>query len=225
MEKYFLTLDTETLGTPDDCGTTHIVMPSAAFVVWRGLTELPYILYACFNTAEQMFQGAKVSAGTIAFWMKEAEKNPAAKEIIRILDSNTSTLQMWGWLSEGKVEYHNNNGDLFGAISGAITANNFDELHAYGNGPDFDMTIYSANAFHSNDGKAQVPWEFWNVRSARNAKEQTEDFKSLMKSGNAWAVKVMEDYNMYRHSHTPSKHNPIYDALVESYIIAHTLEK
>lgn len=222
----FVTLDIETLGTPGDCGTTHVVMPSAAFVVWKGVQELPTIIYCGFDVREQLFQGAKVSAGTIAFWMKEAMSgNQAATTLISELnDKPMSAYRIWNPSNDGE-SIPATNEDIFKAIVAHMVFNNYDSLRYYGNGPDFDMTIYEANSYHANKGMPSVPWAFWNIRSARNAKENPT-FKELAKEAEVWAHRVFKEYNIISSTnHTPSKHNPIFDALVESYIIAHTEEK
>ncbi len=221
----FVTLDIETLGTPGDCGTTHVVMPSAAFVVWKGVQELPTIIYCGFDVREQLFQGAKVSAGTVAFWMKEAMSgNQAATTLISELnDKPLSGYQIWNSLSTLE-RISTTNEDIFKAIVAHMVFNKYDMLRYYGNGPDFDMTIYEANSYHANKGMPSVPWAFWNIRSARNAKEDPA-FKEISKEAEVWAHRVFKEYNIISDTnHTPSKHNPIYDALVESFIIFHTLE-
>ena len=106
-----------------------------------------------------------------------------------------------------------------------MAANNYNSLRFYGNGPDFDMTIFEANGYHSNAGTAVVPWKFWAVRSARNANEHDVVMADIKKDAEVWAHRVFKEYNMMgRTNHTPSKHNAIYDALVEAYIIAQTCE-
>lgn len=227
----FVTLDIETLGTPSDCGTTHIVMPSAAFVVWKGIQELPTIIYCGFDVREQLFQGAKVSAGTISFWMKEAMSgNQAATTLISELnDKPMSAYRIWNPSNDGNLIPATNE-RIFKDIVAHMVFNNYDSLRYYGNGPDFDMTIYDTNSYHANKGMPLVPWSFWNIRSARNAKEYAfppdQDYGSTLRNAEVWAHRVFKEYNIISSTkHTPSKHNPIYDALVESFIIGHTEEK
>lgn len=225
MTTKFCVLDIETLGTPGECGTTHIAMPCAAFVIWKGKDVLPTIYYGAYNVSEQLYKGAKVSAGTIAFWMNEAKSNSAAQGIINILKANKAGVQIWDHVRDGKFFPANSNADVNSHINALIEVNKFNELRFYGNGPDFDMTIFEANSFHSNNGKAIVPWEFWAVRSARNSNEHDVALADIKKDAEVWAHKVFKEYNMISGTtHTPSKHNAIYDALVEAYIIAHTCE-
>lgn len=225
MTNKFGVLDIETLGTPGDCGTTHVAMPSAAFVIWKGKDVLPSIYYGIYNVSEQLYMGAKVSAGTIAFWMNEAKHNSAAQEIIDILVSNKAGVQIWNHVHNGKFIPVDSNADVNRHISSLMAANNYNSLRFYGNGPDFDMTIFEANGYHSNAGTAVVPWKFWAVRSARNANEYDVVMADIKKDAEVWAHRVFKEYNMMgRTNHTPSKHNAIYDALVEAYIIAQTCE-
>lgn len=217
----FVTVDIETLGTPEDCGTTHIAMPSAAFVVWKGKDVLPSILYMTCNVAEQLFKGAKVSASTIGFWMQEAKTNSAAQEIIGILKGETPGYQIWDNYNDGSWKQCFEASTLYSEVFNYLDSRGYTAYKFYGNGPEFDMTIYSANAHHANGGKPELPWKFWNVESARNI------YSSLAtkKEAEVWAHNVFKQYNMIATTnHTPSKHNPIFDALVEAYCIANSKE-
>lgn len=221
----FGTLDIETLGTPEACGTTNIVMPNFALVVHRG-EELPYIIYGQLNVSEQLFHNAKVSAGTLVFWLKEAVKgNKAAKEITSILDSNQSGFRVFSSLEKGLWVPCDNNADVFKCVLSRLEFRSYTTLRWYGNGPEFDMNIYSANSFHANQGKAILPWQFWDLKSARNVKHKTSNFKELIEAGEIWAKTIFEVYDIEKHGLSAVKHNPIFDALVESYCIANTEEK
>lgn len=231
MKKRFAVLDIETLGTPEDCGTTHIAMPNAALVIWNGIEELPYIIYMSFDVQEQLFKGAKVTSGTIAFWLQEAlNGNEAAKKIISSLNSPSPIATVWGRISEGKTYSFKNNKELFNFVTGYAASNGLTDIRMYGNGPEFDMTIYSSNSYHAHEGKkSDLPWKFWKVRSARNVGEYNfstvQDLGSTKKDAEVWAHRIFKEQGiMLVSDHTPSKHNPIYDALVEAYIIGTTLE-
>ncbi|QTJ63324.1 metallopeptidase [Salmonella phage STWB21] len=227
--KPFGMLDIESLGTPDNCGTTHIAMPSFAFVAMHGIDKDPDLIFVTLDVQDQLNSGAKVTASTFAFWMDQAKNSPSAIHIMEALQSKGSKLIAF---REGKHHCTNELGSNYGAY---FMAKNMMELFLdesalyYGNGPEFDMTIYSANTFHAGTNEAVVPWKFWNlgnVRSFRNLWMQAGyNYKELEAEGASWAKAKMEKMDTIRYGIYPVKHDPAFDALVESYCVARMIEK
>ena len=227
--KPFGMLDIESLGTPDNCGTTHIAMPSFAFVAMHGIEKDPDLIFVTLDVQDQLNSGAKVTASTFAFWMDQAKNNPSAIHIMESLQSKGAKLIAF---REGKHHCTNELGSNYGAY---FMAKNMMELFLdesalyYGNGPEFDMTIYSANTFHAGTNEAVVPWKFWNlgnVRSFRNLWMQAGyNYKELEAEGASWAKAKMEKMDTNRYGIYPVKHDPAFDALVESYCVARMIEK
>ena len=227
--KPFGMLDIESLGTPDNCGTTHIAMPSFAFVAMHGIDKDPDLIFVTLDVQDQLNSGAKVTASTFAFWMDQAKNNPSAIHIMEALQSKGAKLIAF---REGKHHCTNELGSNYGAY---FMAKNMMELFLdesalyYGNGPEFDMTIYSANTFHAGTNEAVVPWKFWNlgnVRSFRNLWMQAGyNYKELEAEGASWAKAKMEKMDTIRYGIYPVKHDPAFDALVESYCVARMIEK
>lgn len=230
-------LDIESLGTPGDCKGTNIVMPNFGFVFLDTLENDPFIIYGKLNAQEQINKGATVSARTIAFWMSEAlHQSSPAYEMQRILNGmeDAKILVANPRLEEGKeVTTHAfmSNADAFNEVN-QITEGikeifeNPRNLRFYGNGPQFDMSIYETVSCHANEydlNKAIVPWQFWDVVSARNPRDYFEalggNWKELEAQGSVWAEKVIERYNLISKGIYPVKHDPVYDALVEAFCI------
>ncbi len=69
--------------------------------------------------------------------------------------------------------------------------------------------------------------ETWvNVRSLRNLWMQTGySYKALETEGISWAIAKMEKMDTIRYGIYPVKHDPAFDALVESYCVAAMIEK
>lgn len=227
--KPFGMLDIESLGTPNDCGTTHIAMPSFAFVAMHGIDKDPDLIFVTLDVQDQLNSGAKVTASTFAFWMDQAKNSPSAIHIMEALQSKGSKLIAF---RDGKHHCTNELGSNYNAY---FMAKNMMELFLdenalyYGNGPEFDMTIYSANTFHAGTNEAVVPWKFWNlgnVRSFRNLWMQAgHNYKELEAEGASWAKAKMEKMDTIRYGIYPVKHDPAFDALVESYCVARMIEK
>ncbi|QXV85143.1 putative metallopeptidase [Escherichia phage TrudiGerster] len=227
--KPFGMLDIESLGTPDNCGTTHIAMPSFAFVAMHGIDTDPDLIFVTLDVQDQLNAGAKVTASTFAFWMDQAKNSPSALHIMEALQSKGAKLIAF---RDGKHQCTNELGSNYGAY---LMAKNMMEIFLdenalyYGNGPEFDMTIYSANTFHAGTNEAVVPWKFWNlgnVRSFRNLWMQAGyNYKELEAEGASWAKAKMEKMDTIRYGIYPVKHDPAFDALVESYCVARMIEK
>ncbi|WLI71379.1 metallopeptidase [Salmonella phage vB_SenS-AKM_ECS] len=227
--KPFGMLDIESLGTPDNCGTTHIAMPSFAFVAMHGIDKDPDLIFVTLDVQDQLNSGAKVTASTFAFWMEQARLSTSACHIVEALTNRKSKLIAF---RDGKHHCTNELGSNYGAY---FMAKNMMELFLdenalyYGNGPEFDMTIYSANTFHAGTNEAVVPWKFWNlgnVRSFRNLWMQAGyNYKELEAEGASWAKAKMEKMDTIRYGIYPVKHDPAFDALVESYCVARMIEK
>lgn len=227
--KPFGMLDIESLGTPGDCGTTHIAMPSFAFVAMHGIDKDPDLVFVTLDVQDQLNSGAKVTASTLAFWMDQAKNSPSAIHIMEAMKERNPKLIAF---QNGKHHCTNKLGSNHAAFS---MAQNIMELALgenalyYGNGPEFDMTIYSANTFHAGTNEEIVPWKFWNlgnVRSLRNLWMQTGySYKALETEGISWAIAKMEKMDTIRYGIYPVKHDPAFDALVESYCVAAMIEK
>lgn len=232
------TLDVETGGTPGDCGSTNILMPTFSFVLQDELLSEPLIIAGRLSCREQLFLGAKVSAGTLAFWMSEALNGTSAAGTFQKAlndDSGKATILVVNPLKrDNQVTTHNflYNSDAFRevkqVIEGFLEETRVDpkEVRFYGNGPQFDMSIYetiSAKANSYNLGRAIVPWKFWDVGSARNPKDYFNSLggnhKDVEAEAGIWASNVIERFNLINHGITPAKHDPTFDALVETYCI------
>ncbi|CCI88504.1 putative metallopeptidase [Yersinia phage phiR2-01] len=222
-------LDIESLGTPKDCGTTHIAMPSFAFVAMRGIDKDPDLVFVTLDVQDQLNQGAKVTASTLAFWMDQAKTSASAIHIMEALAGCKAKLITF---KEGKLHSTNELGTNYDAF---FMAKNIMELAVgesalyYGNGPEFDMTIYSAASFHSGTKEEVVPWKFWNLGNVRSFRNQWMkagyNYKDLEAEGASWAKAKMEKMHTIRYGIYPVKHDPAFDALVESYCVARMIEK
>lgn len=233
------TLDIETGGTPGDCASTNILMPTFAFVFQKELLDDPFIIFGRMNTQEQLVHGANVSAGTIKFWLEEALRGTSAAKAFKDafeIDSYATILVADPSKDRGtaSVNSHNflGNADAFqevvNVIDGMLESEGVDEKHLrfYGNGPQFDMSIYESVSANSNvfdNRKPIVPWAFWNVASARNPRDYFEElggnWKGVVANAEVWASGVIERYNLIDKGIYPVKHDPTFDALVESYSI------
>lgn len=232
------TLDIETGGTPGDCGSTNILMPTFSFVFQDELMSEPLIIAGRLSCREQLFLGAKVSASTLSFWMGEALRGTSAAGTFQKAleeDSGKATIMVINPLKrENQVSTHNflSNSDALQevkqVIEGFLEEVGADpkDVRFYGNGPQFDMSIYetvSAKANSYNLGRAIVPWKFWDVGSARNPKDYFNalggDHKAVEADAYVWATNVIERFNLINHGVTPAKHDPTFDALAESYCI------
>lgn len=228
----FVMLDIETLGTPEDCGTSHIAMPSFSFVHFIDKDTLPTILHGQLQVQPQLNLGAKVSASTIAFWMGEAAKETKPSESFQgALTSDASLVQFHrhketDWVKLSTAD--NANLSILNRVNTIINRLGIDDLQFFGNGPEFDMSIYSAVSCAANKGSAVVPWKYWNlgnVRTLRSLYEQSGlRYKHLTSLATAWATSVMKDYDTSNYGIHAEKHDPTFDALVESYCVAQILE-
>ncbi|MFP9202508.1 hypothetical protein ACLI2R_15340, partial [Enterococcus faecalis] len=90
--KPFGMLDIESLGTPGDCGTTHIAMPSFAFVAMHGIDKDPDLVFVTLDVQDQLNSGAKVTASTLAFWMDQAKNSPSALHIMEAMNDRNPKL-------------------------------------------------------------------------------------------------------------------------------------
>ena len=219
----FVMCDIETLGTPRECGTTFIAMPNAAFVAWQGFDSLPHIYYVEFNVQKQLDAGAKVNARTVAFWMNEALKqNPAADLISKILemgeDCKTEFFSPFNIEDSLWEEYPEAN--IYEVLSFMLKM--YGNIPHYGNGPDFDQAIYSAVVANLSPKTPEI-WGFNQTSSARTLKElyrdAGEDFTGLQNESYEYAERIMKETG-YLEDHTPTKHDPIFDALAEAFVVA-----
>lgn len=226
--KSFSMLDIESLGTPGDCGSTKIAMPSFAFVVFNGFDTDPELTFVKLNVQEQLNRGATISASTLAFWMGQAQESLAANHIKEALNANSAEITTFnnGYFSG---QYKTTNLEMFKDIK-----RHFDiidpegKMLHYGNGPEFDMTIYSAVSCLTNKGSEIIPWKFWNlgnVRTLRNLYQQAGyHYKTLEEKGVSYAKAKMEKMKTIKYGIYPVKHDPAFDALVESYCVAKMIE-
>ena len=229
----FIMLDIETLGTPEDCGTSHIAMPSFSFVHFIDKDTLPTILYGQLKVQAQLNLGARVSASTLSFWMDEAIRSTMPSGTIRdILAAETEELTVFHrrrnterFTISGEVD----NLNVFGRVNNILDSLGAGSLQFFGNGPEFDMSIYSAVSCAANKGYAVVPWKFWNLGNVRTLRSMYEQagfsYRSLLALAGAWATSVMSDYGTTDYGIYSEKHDPTFDALVESYCVAQILEQ
>lgn len=221
----FVMCDIETLGTPRECGTTFIAMPNAAFVAWRGFDELPHIFYVQFNVQDQLDAGAKVNARTIGFWLQEALRgNHAADLIFNALD-NTEDMGANQFYAPVKIadDFWDNNPNATVYDMLQIILSEYVSIPHYGNGPDFDQAIYSAVVANVSSHTPEI-WVFNQTSSARTLKElyrdAGEDFNGLQNESYEYAEKVMRETGYLEFGHTAQKHNPVFDALAEAFVVA-----
>lgn len=232
-------LDIETGGTPGDCASTNILMPTFAFVFQKELLDDPFIIYGRLNAHEQLVNNAAVSTGTLRFWMDEAIRGTSAARAFKdALEIDTYATILVADPGRGDtatgVTSHNflSNADAFQEVIGVINGMLENEgiasksLRFYGNGPQFDMSIYESVSANSNVfdlRKPIVPWKFWDVASARNPRdyfvELGGNWKEVQANAEVWASGVIERYNLIDKGIYPVKHDPTFDALVESYSI------
>lgn len=228
--KPFGMLDIESLGTPDNCGTTHIAMPSFAHVVFHGLDKDPTLLFATLNVQEQLNAGASVTAGTIAFWMEQAKISVSADHIIQALKSAKASLVAFHNGSLYAQREYDTNHELFDQVRSHLNVRDLDGRQIwFGNGPEFDQTIYSAVSLHANPSKQEsVPWKFWNLSSARSFKNMYMaagySFKELEGDGAVYATNFLQRINSIKYGIYPVPHDPAFDALKEAYCVARIME-
>lgn len=221
----FVMSDIETLGTPRECRTNFIAMPSAAFIVWNGFENLPHVFYNEFNVQEQLDKGAKVNARTIAFWMQEAANgSTAAKRIISALEHTAETgVYALSFSPFDLDEFINENptATIYDALQ--VMLSSYGEIPFYGNGPEFDLSIYEAVVSNVSPDTGAM-WTFNKTSSARTSKEMYRDagmdYNILLEESYTYAAQVMEELNLGNIGMTPVKHNPIFDALAEAYVVA-----
>ncbi|QGH45278.1 hypothetical protein [Bacteriophage Eos] len=230
-------LDIESLGVPNECAGTNIVMPTFAFVFVGDLSVDPYIIYGRLNSQEQINRGASISARTVAFWMGEAlMQTDAAHSFNKALQCNkdaTITVLNPTKPEGNEVTSHTfmTNADAFNEVTqitdGIREIYGFPKnLRFYGNGPQFDMSIYetiSSKANEFDNYKAIVPWAFWDIASARNPRDYFEalggNWKAIEREGAQYAKYVIDKFGLTEHGIVACKHDPVFDALVEAYCI------
>lgn len=239
-ERFIVVGDIESLGTPGDCRSTFVAMPTFAFVGLKSVTEAPYIVFGQLDVQAQLTLGAQVSASTIAFWMEEALRGSIPAQTIvkalRVADGMSQVVvcnpTKAGNDCVGKQTFHENIDAFYEVaevLEGMVHEQGIDEktLRFYGNGPQFDMSIYETVAAKANTFRASapaiVPWKFWNVSSARNPRDYFTDlggdWKALEAEAAAYATDVIGQYNLTRFNVSAVKHDAVFDALVEAYCV------
>lgn len=225
----FFTLDIETLALP---GKTNLVaMPSFAFV-HLGTTGEISVLYARLPVQEQLDYGSVVSASTLAFWASEIKKgNPASEAIIKSLRSNSAEyyIAVYNDLAEEESfpYYWNCKETTSFDVFNRVVPEFFKGLASgpvIGNGPEFDNAIFTA---HFNSVAAvPLPWKFWESGSARTIKQLGKD-KGMFLSYAALettAGAIINNFALNTEFITqPHKHDPLFDALVETLMIKQVL--
>ena len=219
----FVMCDIETLGTPRECGTTFIAMPNAAFVAWQGFDVNPHVYYAQFNVQDQLDAGAKVNARTVAFWLNEALRgNHAADLIVSALDEvdTESTTQFYAPLKVSE-EYKESDSTVYDLLQEVLSK--YGNVPHYGNGPDFDQIIYSTVVANVSKDTPEI-WGFSQTSSARTLKElyrdAGENYEGLANESFEYAERIMKESGFLEQGHTASKHNPVFDALAEAFVVA-----
>lgn len=225
--KPFVTLDIESLGVPEICGTNFIVMPSFSFCKFNGFNELPELMVGVLSSQEQINAGATFCASTIAFWMGQAKQSISALQIIKSLTDNSSHLYHF---TSNRVEelVFNSAAELLEEVNHKFEIiDPSSKLFHYGNGCIFDQNIYESASINLT-GKSQQPAKFWNignVRTLRNLWVQAgNNYKELEAGGISWAKAKMEKMDTIRYGIYPVKHDPAFDALVEAYCVARIVE-
>lgn len=220
-------IDIETLGTNKI--TNHIAMPNLA-IVHQPDEGLPSIIYAVFNTEEQIRKGAETTASTIGFWMGEALKGTLpAQEIQRIVSGNVQPMVRW-YASNGEIstEASTHNQVVLMNIAHWLNVHVNSGTISYGNGDKFDHMILEAHVAVEN-----LPplFEYWQTASMRSFKDLFA-YKYPESSFKDEIARVAVDRTLEAFKilglgkyHTPTKHDPVFDALVESYEVQLIKEK
>ncbi|ATS94051.1 putative metallopeptidase [Pectobacterium phage DU_PP_V] len=220
----FSVIDIETLGT--NSGTTNLIaMPSVAVAVFPD-NDYPKVIMATLNVEEQFNRGAVATASTIAFWMKEAYKNTLpSDEIISILSGDiTPEVTVYGKESDSiptvKVA---NNTQVLRDIQQWYSANTGKYDMSYGNGNEFDHKILEA---HYHDLGFEKPlcdfWQQGNLRSLRalyTSRYGADSYKTdIQKVAVDLTIEYFKMFGLGK-ARTATKHDPVYDALVEGFEI------
>jgi Rieske Fe-S protein len=218
--KPIITLDIETLGTPGK--SNFVAMPSFAFARFDSFDSAPMIIRGHLNKEKQIAEGALVTGSTINFWMGLAAKgSTTAIQIMKDSSSTLGSVLVAGTTDDGLID-HLTDLQVFNTAYNVLATYNVGLF--YGNGPEFDMSIYKAHCEHLG---APIPWDFWqlgNVRTLRDLYVEHLDnpkaYKDLEQMAEEYAHKWIMKLDLMAHDVFPTKHDPVFDALVEAFQIA-----
>ncbi|QHJ81836.1 MAG: hypothetical protein [Bacteriophage sp.] len=217
--KPFVTLDIETLGTPGV--SNYIAMPSFAFVVLEDIDKHPTIIRGLLNQEKQIAKGALTTGSTIKFWMEMALAGSATCK--QIMD-NKCEFMMYNSKSDNYLiqDRHSCDHDVFRKVRKVFSSLNLDrDIMFYGNGPEFDMSIYSAHL--AMEDLYEPPYKYWLLGNVRALREEymnnDKDFKALEQESHSYAFNTIKELNMISVGVIPAKHDPVFDALAEAYQI------
>jgi len=150
--KPFVVLDIESLGTPGI--SNHIAMPSFAFAVFEDIDKQPIIIRGLLNQEEQIDNGALTTGGTIKFWLEMALSGSATVKQILSTSQEVMLHDASGRLHNYGEKQTSDRGVLQYTLSLLRDLGLDRDTMFYGNGPEFDMSIYSA---HSKINNVPVP--------------------------------------------------------------------
>lgn len=213
-----VTIDIETLGT--NTTSNFVAMPSLALVYHPSdnVEDIPTILYHTFDVEDQINKGAVTTANTIAFWMQEASKETlASQEIIHILNNKEDAKVFVFCPHEGYRDVYSVNSNKVSLETLADAINTIPKgCPFYGNGSEFDNKILEAH-FKEYNVLNTIP--FWSHCSLRTNKDLAKylglDYKKdVIKPATDLTLDLCR---MFSIPCTTAKHDPVYDALVESY--------
>lgn len=217
----FTVIDIETLGT--NSGATNLIaMPSLAIAVFPD-EGYPKVLYATFDVEAQMRQGAIATASTVAFWMAEAYKNTLpAGEIFSILSGDTLPhIVVYGdELSSIPSTTMPTNTDVLVDIAHWFAVHSPKGCISYGNGNEFDHKIMDAHYYANNLLPLVNFWQQGNLRSLRALYTERHGAESYRLEVQKVAVDLTLTYfKMFglEKTRAPTKHDPVYDVLVEGF--------
>lgn len=217
--KPFVTLDIESLGTPGV--SNYIAMPSFAFVVLEDIDKHPTIIRGLLNQEKQIAKGALTTGGTIKFWMEMALAGSATcKQIM----GNKCEFMMYTPHGDCKRlrTVERSDADVFKQVRTMFNSLKLDrDTMFYGNGPEFDMSIYSAHL--TMEDSYEPPYKYWLLGNVRALREEymnnDKDFKALEQESHNYAFQTIKELNMISVDVIPAKHDPVFDALAEAYQI------
>lgn len=217
--KPFVTLDTETLGTPGV--SNYIAMPSFAFVVLEDIDKHPTIIRGLLNQEKQIAKGALTTGSTIKFWMEMALAGSATCK--QIMDNKCEFMM---YTPHGDCKrlrtVERSDADVFREVRKVFSDLKLDrDTMFYGNGPEFDMSIYSAHL--AMEDSYEPPYKYWLLGNVRALREEymnnDKDFKALEQESHNYAFQTIKELNMISVGVIPAKHDPVFDALAEAYQI------
>lgn len=215
--KPFVTLDIETLGTPGL--SNYIAMPSFAFVILEDIDKHPTIIRGLLNQEAQIANGAATTGSTIKFWMEMALAGSATCK--QIMD-NKCEFMVYNAKSDNYLiqDSQSCDHDVFREVHKVFSSLKLDrDTMFHGNGPEFDMSIYSAHLIKENI--SSPPYKYWGLGNVRTLREEymnnDKNFKALEQESHSYAFQTIKELNMISVDVIPAKHDPVFDALAEAY--------